>query len=216
MMLGLSLFGLRLCGHGMLGHAGVTSTARLHGSIRGRAVSIAALGFPTGEAMLPGIAIGLIATLGWMATWRTTALIILACLAAGWLARFILKARDPASQDPDGSNPAPASAEQPQGQPVTGPRWIDLLHDRRFVALIPTMVGYPAIATGYFFHQRLIADVKGWPLELLASSITLFALVSVVVNMTAGTLVDRFGAVRLSHFYLLGLLGASLCLVFCH
>ena len=45
------------------------------------------------------------------------------------------------------------------------------------------MIGYPAIMTAYLFHQRFIADVKGWPLELLASSITLFALVSVAVTM---------------------------------
>ena len=30
------------------------------------------------------------------------------------------------------------------------------------------MIGYPAIMTAYFFHQRFIADVKGWSLELLA------------------------------------------------
>src|SRR3954470_9390381 len=34
--LGLSLFFLRLCGQGMLGHAGVMSTARLPEGIRGR------------------------------------------------------------------------------------------------------------------------------------------------------------------------------------
>ena len=90
-----------------------------------------------------------------------------------------------------------------------GPRWIDILRDWRFLALIPTMIGYPAIMTAYFFHQRFIAEVKGWSLELLASSITLFALVSVVVAMSAGSFVDRFGAVRLSHFYLAGMTAAS-------
>src|SRR6185436_17547119 len=60
--------------------------------------------------------------------------------------------------------------------------------DWRFLALIPTMIGYPAIMTAYFFHQRFIADVKGWSLELLASSITLFALVSVVVAMSAASI----------------------------
>jgi MFS family permease len=49
--------------------------------------------------------------------------------------------------------------------------------------------------------------------ELLATGITLFALVSVAVTMTAGTLVDRFGAVRLSHFYLVGMILASFTLV---
>jgi MFS family permease len=74
------------------------------------------------------------------------------------------------------------------------------------------MIGYPAIVTAYFFHQRFIADLKAWSPELLASSITLYALVSVTVAMLTGSLVDRFGAIRLSHFYLLGLILASVAL----
>lgn len=200
--LGLSLFALRLFGQGMLGHAGVMSTARLNEGVRGRAMGVAALGFPAGEATLPGIAVALIAALGWIHTWRTAALAIAVCLCVGWLMGLILKPGDP---DPDGSL-------QGRGHDVTGPRWIDILRDRRFLALVPTMLGYPAIVTAYLFHQRFIAEAKGWPLELLASSITIFALVSVAVAVLTGSLVDRFGAVRLSHFYLLGLILASLVL----
>ncbi len=64
LLLGLSLFFLRLFGQGMLGHAGVMSAARLPEGARGRAVGVATLGFPTGEAMLPAVAIALIATFG--------------------------------------------------------------------------------------------------------------------------------------------------------
>jgi MFS family permease len=201
-MLGLSLFFLRLCGQGMLSHAGVMSTARLGEGIRGRAVGVATLGFPTGEATLPGIALVLIATFGWTGTWRIAAAIIIVALLAGWLLGFVFRAPD---RDTSGSTRSP-------GQHEVGPRWIDILRDWRFLALIPTMIGYPAIMTAYFFHQRYIADVKGWPLELLASSITLFALVSVAVTMTAGVLIDRFGAIRLSHFYLFGMIAASVVL----
>ncbi|MCB8822451.1 MFS transporter [Microvirga rosea] len=202
-MLGLSLFFLRLCGQGMLGHAGVMSTARLPAGIRGRAVGVATLGFSGGEAVLPGIAVALIAVLGWTGTWRTAALVAITCLGIGWLLGFALK-------------PRPANmSEATDGDQIRepGPRWIDTLRDWRFVALIPTMVGYPAIMTAYLFHQRFIAEAKGWPVELLATGITLFALVSVAVTMTAGALVDRFGAVRLSHFYLLGMILASFTLV---
>src|SRR5918997_3046795 len=44
-VLGVSLFALRLFGQGMLSHAGVMSPARLHEGVRGRAVGAAALGF---------------------------------------------------------------------------------------------------------------------------------------------------------------------------
>ena len=62
-MLGLSLFALRLFGQGMLSHAGVMSTARLDEGVRGRALGVAALGFPAGEAIFPAAAIALIAAI---------------------------------------------------------------------------------------------------------------------------------------------------------
>ncbi|MGO4526086.1 nitrate/nitrite transporter [Microvirga sp. 2MCAF35] len=202
LVLGLSLFALRLFGQGMLSHAGVMSTARLHEGVRGRALGVAALGFPAGEATLPAVAIALIAAFGWTGAWRVAALAIIVALSLGWLLGILLKGKD---ADLDGAARQKASSG-------AGPRWSDILRDWRFLALIPTMIGYPAIMTAYFFHQRFIADVKGWSLELLASSITLFALVSVAVAMSAGSFVDRFGAVRLSHFYLAGMTVASITL----
>lgn len=201
-VLGLSLFALRLFGQGMLSHAGVMSTARLQEGVRGRALGVAALGFPAGEATLPGVALLLIAGFGWVGTWRIAALILIVALCIGWALGFALRAKDPALQ----------GATQLKPSSESGPAWREIVSDRRFLALVPTMIGYPAIMTAYFFHQRFIAEVKGWSLELLASSITLFALVSVIVAMSAGSFVDRFGAVRLSHFYLAGMTAASLCL----
>jgi MFS family permease len=200
-VLGLSLFALRLFGQGMLSHAGVMSTARLHEGVRGRALGVAALGFPAGEAILPAVAIALIAAVGWTGAWRVCALVIAVALGLGWLLGLVLTK----DANPEESTRKKAASD-------AGPRWSDILRDWRFLALIPTMIGYPAIMTAYFFHQRFIADVKGWSLELLASSITLFALVSVVVAMSAGSFVDRFGAVRLSHFYLAGMTAASIAL----
>lgn len=202
--LGLSFFALRLFGQGMLGHAGVTSTARLHAGVRGRAVSIASLGYSTGEATLPAIALALIATIGWLNTWRTVSAFILACLLLSWLLSFRSGNKERESED--------IASRREHGEGEAAPRALDILRDRRFLALVPSLAGYPAIVTAYFFHQRYIAEVKGWPLELLASGLTIYAVVSVAVTMTAGSLVDRFGAVRLSHFYLLGLIAASLAM----
>ncbi|WP_262299054.1 MFS transporter [Microvirga sesbaniae] len=202
-MLGLSLFLLRLFGQGMMSHAGVMSTARLPEGIRGRAVGVATLGFSAGEALLPGVAVAFIAALGWAGTWRVAALVLITSLAIGWLCGLLRKSRS--SEGLDGAlHPA-------AGEP--GPSWLQLLQDRRFLALVPTMMGYPAIMTAYLFHQRFIAETKGWAVELLATGITVFALVSVAVTMTAGTLIDRVGAIKVSHFYLVGMITASIVLV---
>ena len=114
LVLGLSLFVLRLCGQGMLSHAGVMSTARLPEGIRGRAVGVATLGFSAGEAILPGIAVALIAAFGWTGTWRIAA-------SSSLRPRHRLAPRlRPASE---GCGPRGDDAEE---DPEAGPRWIDL------------------------------------------------------------------------------------------
>jgi predicted MFS family arabinose efflux permease len=190
-VLGLSIFALRLFGQGMLGHAGVMSTARLHAGIRGRAVGLAGLGFPAGEAVLPGIAVALIAALGWTNAWRTSSLVIVAALGAGWLLGILLKEKDP---DLETSGTKKALSEP-------GPRWSDLLRDWRFLALIPTMIGYPAIMTAYFFHQRFIADVKGWPLDAPYLPLVFFGLIGLTSGCTnvviAAVLAELYGTTHL-------------------
>jgi MFS family permease len=199
--LGLALFALRLCGQGMLSHAAVTSTARLPDGIRGRAVGIATLGFPTGEAFLPGIGLALIASLGWGTMWQLVAGLLAFCLIIGFVAAPGAKVLDTAPTVPSavaGSSDAP--------------RRRDLLSDWRFLVFVPSIVAPSAILTAYMFHQRFIADVKGWPLELVAGSITAYAVASLAMTFFTGTLVDRFGAIPLSRFYLLGIAAAGLAL----
>ena len=53
LMLFLSLLGLRLLGQSMISHIAVTAMARWFSSKRGRALSIALIGHPIGEAILP-------------------------------------------------------------------------------------------------------------------------------------------------------------------
>lgn len=64
-LLGLSVFVLRFCGQGMFSHIAMTAMGRWFVARRGRAVSIAALGHPAGEVVLPILAVLLIALIGW-------------------------------------------------------------------------------------------------------------------------------------------------------
>ncbi len=191
-LLALSILGLRLFGQGTLTHAAMTSTARLPAGIRGRAVGFASLGFQVGTAALPAAAIALIAVLGWVATWRIVALLLAFCLVAVLLAR-----RPDANAPPD------------RRQAAGDIRRRDLLSDWRFWILLPTMLGPPAISTGFFFHQRYIADTMNWGLDALALGMSFFALGSISGAIGAGWLADRVGSVRLSRFHLLPLAAAS-------
>lgn len=197
--LGLALFFLRLFGQGMLGHAAVTSTARLPQGIRGRAVGIAILGFSSGEILLPTAVILFAGAFGWLAAWRAAAALLLA--GALLLAALLVRERRAAGEG--GAVPA---------RPSVPFRRRDLLTDWRFLILIPTMVAPPAINTGFFFHQRHIAEAQGWTIGLMAMSVSVYAAAGIVSTMSTGFLVDRFGATRLCRFHLLPLGAASLVL----
>src|SRR5690606_33132814 len=60
-------------GQGMLTHVAMTAMGRWFDQKRGRAVSIAALGFPASEAALPLIAVWIIEAFGWRMTWTAAA-----------------------------------------------------------------------------------------------------------------------------------------------
>jgi MFS family permease len=200
--LGLTIFALRLCGQGMLAHAAVTSTARLPQGTRGRAVGIATLGFPVGEAFLPGLGLALLAAIGWVTTWQLVAALLALALVVGFVTGSSAKALDA----------APMPHRPAQDEQIRRPRRRDIIRDWRFLVFVPAIIAPPATLTGYIFHQRYIAEGKGWPLELLAASITVYAAASLVATLTFGGLVDRFGAIRLSRFHLAGLVAGSIVL----
>ena len=200
----VSLFALRLFGQGMLGHASVTSTARLPQAIRGRAIGIATLGFSTGEMLLPGLALAIIAAAGWASVWQVVASAL--TVAFGLVLAKAIRRRRTADTDP-ARRAAPASPSIPQ-------RRRDVIRDWRFLVLIPSMIAPGAIGTGYFFHQRLIGEQVGWGLDEIALGFATYAGTALVSTMTAGMVVDRFRGVRVAPFYLVFLGLASLTLAF--
>jgi MFS family permease len=199
--LGIAIFALRICGQGMLGHAAVTSTARLPDGTRGRAVGIATLGFPTGEAFLPGIGLALITTVGWATMWQLAATLLAFCLALGIVVA-------PRGKAVDQVPPPPASMSVDH----EAPRRRDLLRDPRFVIFIPSLVAPSAVLTAFVFHQRFIAASEGWSLELLAGSITTYATASLLLTFVTGALIDRFGGIVLARVHLLGIAAGGVAL----
>ena len=192
-LLALALFGLRLSGQGMLSHAAVTGMARAFQQSRGKAIAIAALGHPAGEALLPIAAVGAAVLLGWRGVWLGAAALLLAAL----LSLVALLARHG-----DWRQAAPATGAEAAAPSFTR---ADLLRDGRFHLLCPALVGPPFIVTGLFFHQVPLVEAKGWQLAMFASSFAAYALASTAGAVLCGALVDRAGAVRLMPFYLLPL-----------
>ena len=62
-------FLLRLTGQGLLSHAALTTMSRYFDETRGKAMALAGLGYPLGEAVLPVVAVGLMTAFGWRQVW---------------------------------------------------------------------------------------------------------------------------------------------------
>ncbi len=196
----LAVFGLRFFGQGLSSHASLTAMARYFERERGRAVAMASLGYPIGEAIFPPLVVALLVGVPWRTLWLAAAAVLL--LAALPLTIWLLKghgARDDALRAAGPSRARDATLGQ-------------VLRDDRFWLSMPALLAPSFISTGLVFHQVYIAATKGWPMTLMAGSFSLYALGSVGSVMLAGGLVDRFGARRLVPFFLAPLVLACLTL----
>jgi MFS family permease len=193
-----AIFCLRFFGQGLMTHSAMTAMARYFTAERGRAVSFAALGHVCAEAVLPILAVTLMATLHWRTIWFASSgslLLVLLPLVAFLLAR----ARPEA---------------QPMQQPMTrarvetrrdGATLQYALRDSLLYCLLPALMAPAFISTGLVFHQIHIGAERGWSLAVLAFGLSVFAVGSFAMMLIAGVLVDRMSARRLVPFCLIPL-----------
>ena len=204
-LLPVLVFGLRVCGQGMLSHLSQTLTARWFAATRGRALAVAGFGYPLGEALAPLAAVSLIAVIGWRPTWLVAALCLVAVLApALWL--LLGRGREPRGMAASGVN-------------TTGLGGRDWTRDEAAVStpfwLIAVGIISPSfIITVVFFLPAHIADTKGWDLTAWAATYSIYALVSVASSLAAGWAIDRFSARSLLAFYQLPMAAALTVLAF--
>lgn len=187
-LLCLLVFGLRLCGQGMMSHLAITAMGRWFRAHRGRAVAIAGLGFSTGEALLPAVTVALVAAIGWRMTWGAVALVLVLVLAPlfAWLLA-------------EGRTPRGATGEDQSVPGLGGHHWRrrDVLGHWAFWALVPAVLTPSFIGTVIFFHQVHVSEVKGWELATMALGYPVYAALTVSASLTGGWMADRFGAARM-------------------
>ena len=201
-LLFLLIAGLRFCGQGMMGHIGITATARWFRAQRGRALAVTGLGYSIGEALLPSLAVAAIALVGWRGAWGFVAALLLFGFVP-LLGTLLAKAR------------APKGAEAHDAATgLAGKYWSrrDALRHWLFWALLPGILTPAFIGTVIFFHQIHIADEKGWSLAEMALGYPIYAGLTVVSMLLAGQIIDRRGAASLLPVYLLPL-GVGIALI---
>ncbi len=190
---------LRFFGQGMASHLAVVAMTRWFVAARGRALSLAALGFSLGEAVFPILFASLLTTLDWRLLWVAGAVMCL--LGAAVLAALLAQERTPQSH-----------AAQDHGLGMGARHWrrAEALRDPLFWLMVPAMLGPGAFATAFFFHQVHLADIKGWSHVELVALFPLFTLATIAAMLVIGWAQDRLGTVRLMPFYQVPILLAFL------
>ena len=196
------IYTMRLFGQGLLMHTAMTTMSRYFTRARGKALSIAALGFPMGEAVFPILVASSIGLFGWRET-----LILSAVLIGTVLIPFTMVFLNHINRNRiyEGQSEAESrkASEEEKSQRLWKQR--EVFRTPWFYLFAPTVFLVGFLQTNLFFFQTFIADEKGWSTEWMAGSITAYAISSIIMSMIAGPLIDRFSARGLFPFILLPL-----------
>ncbi len=188
---------VRLMGQGMMTHAAMTTMSRYFDKNRGRAVAIAGLGMPVGQAIFPALAVFLMTRMDWQTSWLVFAAICL--LVALPLIRYLLR-----HHERHHANWLAATAANGHSDGATPGRvWRrrDVVRDFRFYLMLPALIVTPFWITAVFFFAEDIASSKGWTMQAFTGLYWLYALGAAVTPLLGGALVDHFGGRRLLPWY---------------
>jgi MFS family permease len=187
-MLFIGLWGMRLGGQGLMSHTSITTMARFFDHARGKAISVATLGYPIAEAIFPIVIALAIGSIGWQLSLVGSAIILLVVM----IPVVILSL-------PKAVN-AGEGAEKIEGNQA---EWTqkEVLKSKQFSIIGPNVFLMPMLTTGFFFYQLSLAEFKGWTAEWIALCFVGFAIASSSSMLISGFLIDRFKAKNLFSFY---------------
>lgn len=188
-----ALFLLRLCGQGLCTHVNGVSTARYFGKDRGKALSLTNIGFPLAEGLFTPLIAFLVTLWG---PKDSVYFLMMMLMIIYFPITFFLTAKNKQFNKPD------RTIEEVDGH--TNPEnWTprQVLKHKVFYLLISHSI-FPAFSlSGFLIYQISYAQSKNWPLNIIAFSMSLFALGRLISAFMAGPLVDKLGSVRLFPFY---------------
>lgn len=202
----VGLYGIRLFGQGLMSHTSITSMARFFTLNRGKAISLATLGYPASEAFFPLILVLLIAAIGWRSSLLVSAALVLLMIPV------VLKLLMLKKQFHELKKLIPSRNESADELKASKP-W-QLLKSKAFWILAPTNFAAASIGTAIIFFQLKLGEVKGWELTYMAASFTAYAIGGALSTVLAGWLTDRFSARKLFPIYLLPFMSGLLIFLF--
>lgn len=182
----LVIFALRLTGQGMMSQLGTVAMVRWFEATRGKALSLASMGFAVGQAILPVVFVGLFAVVHWRGLWVLAAVLVL--LTIPLIVILLRRERTPQSM-----------ADEAQIAGMYGQHWTrgEMLRSGLFLLMIPMIVGPAAWGTALFFQQVHLTQVKGWELVAYVALMPIYTVSSIIATFVSGWAIDRFGVSRI-------------------
>lgn len=176
------IYALRLMGQGMLSQLGAVAMSRWFIATRGRALSLASMGFAVGQALLPIIFVALLTSWHWRSLWLLAAVCVLVLVPVMQL--LLRQERTPQSMSHDS-----------QSLGMGGVHWTraEMLRHPLFYILIPLVLGPSAWGTALFFQQVHLTEVKGWSLGSYVALMPVYTISSITFTFITGWAIDRFG-----------------------
>lgn len=202
-LLVLVIFALRFTGQGMLSQLGAVAMVRWFEATRGRALSLASMGFALGQAVLPVFFVALFAVFHWRSLWVLAAVMVIVTIPVMLL--LLRKERTPQSM-----------ADEAQIAGMHGRHWTraEMLRSGLFFAMIPLVIGPSAWGTALFFQQVHLTEVKGWELVAFVALMPIYTVSAVTFTFASGWAIDRFGVSKVVPFQMLPFALSFLVLAF--
>lgn len=185
-LLPVAVYALRLFGQGMASHIAVVAMARWFARARGRALSVAGIGYAFGEAFLPVAIVAALGAAPWRVLWVVFAVFLLAALPL--LSRLLRMERTPQSLADETSATGMLDRCWTRGEALR--HWL-------FWFVAPSILAPSAFTTAFFFQQVHLAETKGWTHAGLAATFPLFTFAGILTAIGSGFAIDRFGSARL-------------------
>ena len=202
-LLPVVIFCLRFTGQGMSTHIAAVAMSRWFVANRGKALSVASLGFSVGEACYPILVVSLLLFFSWQSVWILAAGV--AALAIPALLWLLAEERSPQS-----------SATEGQSLGMSGRHWsrTQALRHPLFWFMIPALLGQSAFNTAFFFLQVHFAEIKGWEHLQLVAMFPVYTVVSITAMILSGILLDKLDTARLIPYFQLPMIVAFLIFAF--
>ncbi len=200
-----ALFGLRLFGQGLMTHTSITVMARFFKDGRGKAMSIASLGHPIGEMLLPFIVVSAIYAIGWRHTVLLSAFLIVAFVP---LLVYLLRYNTNFTQLRNYVPQRFTKEDEKQTNPL------NILLSKAFWLVMPSSIVAGAFGTGFLLFKLKLGLANSWTPAFIALGFTAYSIGSALANLLAGFLTDRFSGRNMYVFYLLPAMCGFACLYF--